>query len=79
MTHYNPSLTIIVAADASNCGIGAVTSHTFPNGAQKAVAHASGTLTPAERNYGQIEKEALALLFAVKIFINFSTADTPPY
>ncbi|EPB70134.1 hypothetical protein ANCCEY_10780 [Ancylostoma ceylanicum] len=32
LTHFNPGLPIIVAADASNHGIGAVLSHRFPNG-----------------------------------------------
>ncbi|KER34119.1 hypothetical protein T265_00007 [Opisthorchis viverrini] len=68
LTHYDPKLPIIVAADASNCGVGAAILHVFPDGSEKAIMHASKSLTPAEQRYGQIEKEALALVFAVRRF-----------
>lgn len=38
----------------------------FPDGTQKAMAHTAISLTPAGQNYGQIEKEALAIIFAIK-------------
>ena len=71
LTHYNPKLPIVVAADASTHGLGALILHIFPDGSEKAVTHASRTLTPAERRYGQIEKEASALIFAVRRFHKF--------
>ena len=68
LTYYNPNLDIPVAADASDYGIGAVIMQKFPDGSEKAVTHASHSLTSAKKYYSQIEKEALALVFAVQNF-----------
>ena len=49
LTHYNPTLDIIVASDASSHGIGACILYKLPDGSRKTVAHASRFLLPAEK------------------------------
>ena len=71
LAHYDPSLPIKLAGDASAYGVGAVISHVFPNGKERPVAFASRTLSTSERNYSQIEKEALSLIFVIHKFHNY--------
>ena len=71
LVHYNPSLPLRMAGDASAYGVGAVISHVMPDGSERPIAFASRTLSASEKNYSQIEKEALSLVFGVKRFQNY--------
>jgi hypothetical protein len=71
LVHYVPSKPIIVACDASAYGVGAVLSHTMPDGTERPVIFASRTLNSNERNYTQLDKEAAAITFAVTKFRTF--------
>ena len=68
LIHYDPELPLVLAADASPYKTGTVISHQLQDGSERPVAFASCTLMKGERNYAQVEKEALALIFGVKRF-----------
>ena len=68
LAHYNPDLPVLLAGDASAYGVGSVISHVFPNGEERPIAFASRTLTSSEKNYSQLEKEALSLIFGLRKF-----------
>ena len=68
LTHFDPNLHIIVASDTGTHGVGACILHKWKDGKVIPIAYASRSLIPAERNYSQIEKEALSIIFAVTKF-----------
>ena len=70
LVHHDPSQPLLLSCDASQYGVGAVLSQVC-NGDEKLVAYASRTLTTAERNYSQLEKEGLALIYGVRKFHNY--------
>ncbi|KFD50051.1 hypothetical protein M513_09011 [Trichuris suis] len=67
---YTSPLTILTR-EAPPCGTGAVLSQIQENGTEAKIAFASRTLTQTERNYAQIDREALALISGVKKFYHF--------
>ncbi|XP_018359746.1 PREDICTED: uncharacterized protein K02A2.6-like [Trachymyrmex cornetzi] len=70
LTPYNPKSTLVVTCDASPTGIAGILSHVL-NGIEKPIAFASRSLTPAERNYSQLDREALVIVFAINHFFMY--------
>ena len=68
LAHYDPALPIkLVYVMLPHTELG-LSSTTHSNGNEQPVAFASSTLSSSERNYAQIQKEALVLIYGVQKF-----------
>ncbi|XP_054275129.1 uncharacterized protein K02A2.6-like [Macrosteles quadrilineatus] len=67
LVHYDVLKPLVLTCDASPKGVSAILSHII-NGEERPIAFASKTLSASEKNYSQLHKEALALIFGVKKF-----------
>lgn len=63
LIQYDTTREMKLACDASSYGIGAVICHVMNDRQGKPIVFASRTLSPSERNYAQIKKEALSIVF----------------
>ena len=70
LVHYDDRLTLYLSCDASSYGAGVVLSHRIDS-QDRPVAFASVTLTSAQKNYSQLDKEAFAIIFGLKRFHQF--------
>jgi transposase InsO family protein len=68
LVHYDVNKPIVISCDASPYGVAGVLSHAVDDEHDQPVAFASRKLSPAEKNYSQLDKEGLAVVFAVKKF-----------
>jgi transposase InsO family protein len=70
LSYYNPKDLTEIFVDTSPIGLGAILtqkSKDDPN-SRRIISYASRTLSPTEQRYSQIEREALAILFACEKF-----------
>jgi len=68
LMHFNASLPIGIDGDASDVDIGTVLFHHYPDENERPISKVSKILTISQRNYSQIQKEALAIVFALKFY-----------
>lgn len=63
---YDPKLPVTLSADAGPRGIGAVLAHTYSDGSERPIVYIHKKLDKCQVNYSQIDKEALAIKWAVE-------------
>ncbi|XP_065075091.1 uncharacterized protein LOC135698874 [Ochlerotatus camptorhynchus] len=71
LMQYDPELPLLLATDASSTGLGVVLSHRLSDGVERPIAYASRTLSTTEQRYPQMDKEALAIVWAVQKFFMY--------
>ena len=65
---YDVKRPLVLTCDVSYYGIGAVLSHTYPDRGERTITFVSRTLNKHEVDYSQVDKEGLAVIFAVRKF-----------
>ena len=72
LTHFDPKKPLVLTTDASPDGVGACLSHKVVGEDGKVklhpIAYASASLKPSEKGYSQIDREGLAIYWAIQHF-----------
>uniref|UniRef100_A0A0A9YGK9 RNA-directed DNA polymerase n=1 Tax=Lygus hesperus TaxID=30085 RepID=A0A0A9YGK9_LYGHE len=68
---YSPDRETVISCDASMMGLGAVLLQKQPSGELRPISYASRTLLPAEKNYSNIEREALGVAWSCDKFKDY--------
>lgn len=71
LVEFNPKLPLVLTMDASPYRVGAVLSHTYPDGTERVLQYASQTLSQTQQKYTQIDKEASCIIFGLKKFYQY--------
>ena len=67
LAHFDPNKKLLLQCDASPTGLGAVLS-LVDGGDERPLAYAHRALSSAEKNYAQVDGEALSIVFGVQKF-----------
>ena len=71
LAHFDPTKKVVLTTDASPHGMGACLSHKVTiNGKTRLhpIAYASASFKPSEKSYAQVDREGLAIIWAVNYF-----------
>ena len=72
LVHYDPNKPLVLTTDASPFGVGACLSHKVVDAKGRTrlqpIAYASASLKPSEKAYAQIDREGLAVYWAINHF-----------
>ncbi|XP_037978548.2 uncharacterized protein K02A2.6-like isoform X1 [Plutella xylostella] len=72
LRHFDLNLPLILTCDASSTGLAAVLSNRDVDGTVRPIAYASKKLNSVEQRYSAIDKEAMAIIFGVTKFYNYT-------
>lgn len=70
LSFFDPMKPMTLVCDAGPYGVGAIL-NVIENGEERAIYMESASLSTAERNYSQLDRETLAIVFGVKKFHRF--------
>lgn len=76
LIHHDMNLPLILTCDASNTAVAACISNRDINGMVRPIAYASKKINEAEQKYSAIDKEAMAIIFGVTKFYNYTYGRT---
>ena len=71
LVDYDGSKPLTLECNASPHGVGEVLSHRFEDRSEKPTGFSTQTLSTTEKNYSQLDKEALAIIFGEKKFHDY--------